>query len=136
MMGSRRRQCQVCPMTHAMGLDGDDSKPGRVLYWIAAAGASPALDGRLRLHPPTPAMPQVIYMEDRAALIGAPAIGTVDERAETGGFAVAADAAALAACLDEAIAWLTDHGRIGYRDWLDDPGVFVRRARTWKGGER
>ena len=135
---------------------------GSAGYRIAAAGASPALDGRLRLHPPTPAMPQVIYMEDEAALIGALlageidalargdignrhaarahrgalAIGAVDERAETGGFAVAADDAALAACLDEAIAWLTDHGRIGYRDWLDDPGVFLRRARTWKGGER
>ena len=35
-------------------------------------------------------------MEAQAALIGAPAIGAVDERAETGGFAVAADDTALA----------------------------------------
>ncbi|MDD9993295.1 MAG: transporter substrate-binding domain-containing protein [Rhodospirillales bacterium] len=127
-------------------------------YQIAASGASPALDGRLRLHPPTPTMPQVIYVTDEAALIGAllagridavargeignrhtarayggaVAVGAVDERAETGGFAVAAGDTALAACLNEAIGWLTDGGRIGYRDWLNDPGVFLRRARKWK----
>ena len=131
-------------------------------YRIAAGGASPALDGRLRLHPPTPAMPRVIYLPDEAALIGALlageidalargevgnrhaararggalAIGAVDERAEVGAFAVPADDAGLTACLDEAIGRLTDGGRIGYRDWLDDPGVFLRRARLWKGGER
>ena len=131
-------------------------------YLIAADGVSPALQGRLRLHPPTPAMPRVIYLPDEAALIdallagridaiargeignrhavrahgGALAIGAVDERAEDGGFAVAADDAGLAACLDEAIGRLTDGGRIGYRHWLDDPGVFLRRARSWKSGER
>ena len=131
-------------------------------YRIAAGGASPVLDGRLRLHPPSPAMPRVIYMTDEAALIGALlaggidaiargeignrhaarahggalAVGAVDERAEDGGFAVAADDAGLAACLDEAIGWLTDGGRIGYRHWLDDPGVFLRRARSWKSGKR
>ena len=67
---------------------------------------------------------------------GALVIGAVDERAEVGGFAVAAADAGLAACLDEAIGRLTDGGRIGYRRWLDDPGVFLRRARMWKGGER
>ena len=131
-------------------------------YRIAAGGASPVLDGRLRLHPPTPAMPRVIYLPDEAALIdallagridaiargeignrhaarahgGALAIGAVDERAEVGGLAVAANDAGLTACLDEAIGRLTDGGQIGYRDWLDDPGVFLRRARSWKRGER
>ena len=135
---------------------------GGARYRIAAGGASPALEGRLRLHPPTPAMPRVIYLPDEAALIGALlakeidalargevgnrhaarahggalAIGAVDERAEVGGFTVAASDTALAACLDEAIGWLTDGGRIGYRHWLDDPGVFLRRARLWRSGER
>ena len=131
-------------------------------YRIAAGDVSPALDGWLRLHPPTPAMPRVIYLPDEAALIdallakkidalargeignrhairahgGVLAIGAVNERAEVGGFAVAADDAGLTVCLDEAIGRLTDGGRIGYRHWLDDPGVFLRRARSWKSGER
>ena len=64
------------------------------------------------------------------------ATGAVDERAEIGGFTVAASDTALAACLVEAVGWLTDGGRIGYRHWLDDPGVFLHRARSWKSGER
>ncbi len=32
------------------------------------------------------------------------------------------------------LARFTDGGRIGYRHWLDDPGVFLRRARSWKAG--
>ena len=67
---------------------------------------------------------------------GTLATGAVDERAEVGGFTVAASDTALAACLDEAIRWLTEAGRIGYRHWLDDPGVFLRRTRSWKSGER
>ena len=135
---------------------------GGASYRIAAGGVLPVLDGRLRLHPPSPGMPRAIYMADEAALIGALlageidalargeignrhavrahggalAIGAVDERAEVGAFAVAADDAGLTACLDEAIGRLTDGGRIGYRHWLDDPGVFLRRARLWKSGER
>ncbi len=129
---------------------------GGASYRIAAGGVPPVLDGRLRLHPPSPGMPRVIYLPDEAALIGALlageidalargeignrhaarahggalAIGAVDERAEVGAFAVAADDAGLASCLDEAIGRLTDSGRIGYRHWLDDPGVFLRRARS------
>ena len=107
-------------------------------------------------------MPRVIYMADEAALIGALlageidalargeignrhaarahggalAIGAVDERAEVGGFAVAADDTALATCLDEAIGRLTDGGRIGYWDWLDNRSVLLRRAQHWMGRER
>ena len=131
-------------------------------YRIAADSASPALDGRLRLYPPSSGMPQAVYLADEAALIGALlakeidaiargeignrhaaraqggalVIGAVDERAEVGGFAVAADDTALAACLNVAVGWLTDGGRVGYRDWLDDPGVFQRRARQWMDVER
>lgn len=127
---------------------------------ISAAGTSPPLEGRLRLRPGSPTMPTVIYMADEAALIdallagqidalargeignryaahvhgSALAVGAVDERAETGGFTVAADDTELAECLNEAIGWLTDGGRIGFRNWLDDPAVFLRRAWRWKGG--
>ena len=129
-------------------------------YRIVAHSASPALGGRLRLYPPSPDMPEAVQLADEAALIGALlaeeidalargeignrhaarahggalVIGAVDERAEVGGFAVAADDTALAACLNETVGWLTDGGRVGYRDWLDDPGVFERRARQL--GER
>ena len=58
-------------------------------------------------------------------------VTALDSRAEIGGFALAAAAAALAACLDRHLAWLTDGGRIGYREWLDDRLVFMQRARQW-----
>ena len=29
------------------------------------------------------------------------------------------------------IAWLTDNGRVGSQEWLEDPAVFMRRARQW-----
>ena len=95
-------------------------------YRIGAHSASPALGGRLRLYPPSPDMPEAVQLADEAALIGALlaeeidalargeignrhaarahggalVIGAVDERAEVGGFAVAADDTALAACLN------------------------------------
>ena len=46
-------------------------------YRIAASGATPVLDGRLRLRPPSPTMPQVIYMADDAALIDALVAGRI-----------------------------------------------------------
>ena len=52
---------------------------------------------------------------------GAFAVTAHDSRVEVGGFALAAADAELAACLDRHIAWLTDNGRIGYREWLDAP---------------
>ncbi|MCY4318502.1 MAG: transporter substrate-binding domain-containing protein [Alphaproteobacteria bacterium] len=135
---------------------------GSPSFRITAAGAGPALDGRQRLYPPSPGMPQVVYMANEEALIRALlageidafaqaeignrqaaraygdrlVIGTVEEGTEAGGFAVAASDTALAACVNEAIGWLTDGGRIGYRDWFDDPGIFLHRARLWNGGLR
>ncbi len=64
-----------------------------------------------------------------AAQILCIALTALDGEGETGGFALAAEDAALAACLDRHIEWLTDGGRIGYPEWLDDPSVFMRRAR-------
>ena len=129
-------------------------------YVIRAAGASPGLDGRRRLHPPSPAMPQVVYLGDeggeaellaalRAGRIDAVARGEIgnrdaahesggafvvtalDSRVEHGGFTLAAGDAALAACLSDRIDWLTDERRIGYAAWRADPSVFLRRAERW-----
>ena len=49
-----------------------------------------------------------------------------DARSAAGGLALGA---ALAACLDRHLAWLTDGGRIGYQEWLDDRMVFMQRVR-------
>ena len=129
-------------------------------YVIAAAGASPALEGRRRLHPPSAALPQVIYLgaeggeaELLAALEagaidavargeignrrashdsgGAFVVTALDPQVEHGGFTLSADDRALAACIDEKIAWLTDGRRIGFAEWLADRSVFLDRARMW-----
>ena len=135
--------------------DGTRVADGTADYVINAAAASPELADRRRLRPASDAMPVVVYSAEEPALIEALAAGRIDavakgeignradalayggslvvtaldNQAETGGFALAAEDSALAACLDRHIAWLTDGGRIGYREWLDDPSVFMRRAR-------
>ena len=131
-------------------------------YVVSASGASPGLAGRLRLRPASSDLPVVVYLPDESALIealasvridavargeignryaafasgGAFSVTAIDSRAETGGFALAASDTALAACLDRHIGWLTDGGRIGFRDWLDDASVFMRRARQAAVGVR
>ena len=123
---------------------------------ITAAGSSPALEGRRRLEPPVgaAAMPQVIYFQKEGAHLEALRSGTVDAVArgmtgnadavaesagafvigardvhrELGGFALSASDRAIAACLDAAIDYLTDSGRIGYERWRMDPTIFLRRA--------
>ncbi len=120
-----------------------------------AARASAPVGGRQHLWPPAATMPQVVYLADEEALFAALGAGRIDavagaeignrmgarngggafevtaldDRAEAGGFALAAADERLAACLDRMIDWLTDGGRIGYQEWLEDPAVFLRRAR-------
>ena len=132
---------------------------GSAAYAITAA--TPGLGGRRQLQPASSGQPQLLYFGDELALIEALAGGRVDavargeignratarshggafvvtaldSRAETGGFALAAAAAELAACLDRLIAHLTDHGRIGYREWLAAPPIFLWRAGQWPGAE-
>ncbi len=134
---------------------------GSAAYAITAAAATPVLDGRRHLRPAMAGQPQVIYFRDDRALIealadgridaiargeignradarshgGAFVVAALDSRAETAGFALAAADTELVACLDGHIGWLTDHGRIGYREWLDDEMVFMRRARRWPAAE-
>ena len=137
-----------------------DGGPGFV---ISAAAASPDLAGRRHLHPPSPAMPQLVYLGEEAGeaeLLAALAAGTVDAvargeignrdaarasgggltvtaldpAAEHGGFALSVEDTTLAACLDRKLDWLTDGRRIGYAAWRADPTVFMRRAESWTGG--
>ena len=59
-------------------------------------------------------------------------VAALDAKVEYGGFALAADAGELAACIDAKINWLSDNRRIGYAEWRNDPSVFLRRAETWR----
>ena len=132
-------------------------------YIITAAGKSPILAGRQRLHPPSHTMPQVVYLGDQTGeleLLDALEAGTIDavargeignrdaayargdafvvtaldEKVEHGGFALAAEDSELASCLDRMIDWLTDDRRIDYADWREDPAAFMRRTAMWNEG--
>ena len=134
---------------------------GSAAYAITASGATPNLDGRQRLTPPAPDMPQVIYLGDESGetellkalrdgridalargeignrdavhtASGAFEVAALDDQVEYGGFALAADAADLAACIDAKLNWLTDDRRLGYAEWRNDSTVFLRRAEMWR----
>ena len=151
----------LTPGTSVQTLSGTLVADGSAAYTITASGATSNLDGRQRLTPPAPDMPQVIYLGDesgevkllqalRDGRIDALARGEIgnrdavhasgdafevaalDTEVEYGGFALAADAAELAACIDAKINWLTDNRRLGYAEWRNDPSVFLRRAETWR----
>ena len=133
---------------------------GSADYTITAAGASPDLEGRSRLHPPSETMLQVIYLGSEAseaemlealdagrvdavargeignrdaarASGGAFTVTALDAEVEHGGFTLAVEDGELASCLDERLNWLTDDRSIGYAEWLDDPSMFTRRAGMW-----
>ena len=138
---------------------------GSADYAITAAGATKNLVGREHIHPPDETMPQVIYLGDelgegeliaalRAGAIDALARGEVgnrdaahtaegglvvtalDDAVELGGFTLAVEDAALAACINEKINLLTDNRRIGYAEWVENPLVFLERAEMWYDGAR
>ncbi len=133
---------------------------GTDAYTITSARGSTGLEQRLRLTPPGPDMPQVIYLgtqlgdvellealrEGRIDAVargeignrdfahgegGAFVVTALDPAVEYGGFSLSADDAELAACIDAKLDWLTDNRRIGYAQWREDPMVFLRRALTW-----
>ena len=133
---------------------------GTAAYTIKAAGASPNLLDRQHLYPPTETMPQVIYLGDTSGeseLLEALAAGRIDviargeignqetahashgelvvtafdEQVEYGGFTLALADADLAICIDEKLDYLTDNKNIGYGEWLQDPLVFMKRAKQW-----
>ena len=126
-------------------------------YRITAAGESPNLVDRQRLQPPNANLPQVVYLPGETELLpalgageidavargeignsdasvdseGAFVISALDSAVEYGGYTVAADREALLSCLNEKLSWLTDERRIGYAQWREDPGLFLRRADIW-----
>ena len=126
-------------------------------YRITAAGESSNLVDRQRLQPPNTNLPQVVYLPGETELLpalgageidavargeignsdasvdseGAFVISALDSAVEYGGYTVAADREALLSCLNEKLSWLTDERRIGYAQWREDPGLFLRRADIW-----
>ena len=141
-------------------LSGTVVADGTAAYMITAANATPNLAGRSHLYPPSENMPQVIYLGDEVGeleLLDALAAGRIDaiargeignrdavqvsgntfvvtaldEQFELGGFTLAVEDIALAACIDEKLNYLTDNRNIGYAEWVADPSVFMRRAQMW-----
>ncbi len=133
-------------------------------YVITSALESANLEGRSLIYPPLESMPQVVYLGSERgeiellealadgtidavargeignrdavhALGGSFAIGALDDEVEYGGFTLALEDEVLASCLDDRINYLTDSRSIGYADWLEDPTVFMRRARMWNDRE-
>ena len=133
---------------------------GTDAYVIQASGATPNLEGRTHLYPPSENMPQVVYLgselgesellaalnaseidavarggigngEVAAASGGALVVTAFDEQVEYGGFTFALEDAELAACIDEKINFLTNNRAIGHAEWLADPAVFMKRAEMW-----
>ncbi len=129
-------------------------------YIITPAGESPGLVERTGLRPPVETMPQVVYLGREAgeseliealhdktidafargdlgnqaaahASEGALVVAARDDKIEYGGFSLDINAVELLACLDEKINWLTDNRRLGFEDWVEQPMIFVRRARIW-----
>ena len=133
---------------------------GTANYRITSAEVTANMAGRTRLRPPDDSKPQVIYLgyergevelldalrrgdidavargeignSDAAAASGGRfTVTALDAEAEFGGFTVAADNPALLGCLNDKLRWLTNDGRIGYRQWRHDSGVFLARAEAW-----
>ena len=137
---------------------------GTSAFVVTAAMASPVLDGRTLLHPPSNDRPRVVYLGSdrgevelleglRDGVVDAVARGEISntdaagesegafvvavrdaEAAEYGGFTVGAEDMALLACLNEKIDWLTNERTVGYAEWRADPSVFRKRARAWRPG--
>ena len=149
--------------THIETPSGTVTADGSTRYAIRGSGASPVVAGRRRIVPPTDSMPQVVVHGDDATeqtLLAALRTGEIDALArgivgnrwaadasdgdfavtaldsaiELGGFTLSADEQELADCIGAKVDWLTDEGRIGYSDWIDDPTVFLDRARIWRPG--
>lgn len=58
-------------------------------------------------------------------------VTALDPEVEYGGFAFDKDDRALADCVDARINYLIDNRRIGFAEWVEDPEVFLQRARYW-----
>ena len=147
----------LLPGTRVQTPGGEAVADGTPAFHITAAEWSPEFDGRTTLIPPTDDYPTVIYLGDNTgevdllsalemgevdgvargeignsdaanASAGKLAVAIRDSESEWGGFTVSAASDDLATCLNEHIDYLTDNRNIGYAQWLEDPGVFTKRA--------
>lgn len=163
IVGLSNQEGVLATGTHVEKPSGTVTADGSDRYTIRASGASPAVADRRRIVPPVDGMPQVIVYGDDASeqtLLDALRTGEIDALArgivgnryaadasggdftvtaidsaiELGGFTLSADEQELADCIGAKIDWLTDGGRIGYSDWIDDPKVFLDRAGIWRPG--
>ena len=133
---------------------------GSADYRITAAGSSANLEDRARIEGTAGTLREAIHftgdqdqidalLDGRVDGIARGAIGNglaaansggrlvlglLDSAVELGGFAFGIDDRALAECVDERLLWLTDNRRIGVVEWLEDPGIFLERARAWPPG--
>ncbi len=134
---------------------------GSADYRITAAGASENLASRVRIEGPEGTVKEVLIMSTDQEQLNALASGRVDALArgelgnleasrnsdarfvvtaldplvEFGGFAFDKDERSLAECVDARVNYLTDHRRIGFAQWLEDPQAFLDRARYWNATE-
>ncbi|MDE0159826.1 MAG: transporter substrate-binding domain-containing protein [Candidatus Dadabacteria bacterium] len=58
-------------------------------------------------------------------------VTALDPEVEYGAFVFDKNDRALADCVDTRINYLTDNQRIGFAEWVEDPEVFLKRARYW-----
>lgn len=133
---------------------------GTDAYLITAAGSSTNLEGRERLMPPSPDMPEVVYFKAETEMIESLASGSIDAVArgavgntevaysyggggvlavtaldpavEHGGWTLSTAETALTACLNDKVDYLTNGGAIGYSEWRAEPEAFLKRARAWR----
>ena len=144
---------------------GDVIADGGPDYTITSAGASPKLEGRRHLQPPSENMPQLVYLGDELGEVellealeaedidavargeignidaerdsaGAFAGAALDDKVEYGGFTLSVQDDELLSCIDERLNYLTDNRRFGYSEWRADPSVFMRRAQQWNDTKR
>ena len=133
---------------------------GTDAYLVTAAGSSANLEGRERLLPPSPSMPEVLYFKAEMEMIESLADGSIDAVArgavgntevaysyggggvlavtaldpavEHGGWTLPAAETALTACLNDKVDYLTNGGVIDYPEWRAKPDVFLERAHDWR----
>ena len=146
--------------TQVVTASGTLTADGTSAYVITAAMSTANVEGRERLLPPSPSMPELVYFELEAELLealddggidavargaignteavfsygsgGRFAVAALDPEIERGGWALSAGEPDLMSCLNDKLDYLTAGQTIGYAEWRADPRVFLDRARRWR----
>ena len=82
------------------------------------------------------AMTEISSLEAVRESGGGLAVVALEPETPYGGLALALEDAELARCLSAKLDYLTDERRIGFAQWAEDPGVFMRRAERWNAERR